>query len=131
MPRGPLPDDLATWFAEPRPAVVATLRADGAPVTSATWYDLVDGRVLLTMHDAGPRHRNLLRDPHLSLTALGTDWYRQVTVSARAVEFRPDPDRADVDALSKRYLGEPYRDHSYVPVTVLAAIEGWHAFGFE
>ena len=51
-------------------------------------------------------------------------------MSARAVEFRPDPERADVDALSQRYLGEPYRDHTYVPVTVLAAIEGWHAFGF-
>jgi len=131
VPRGPLPADLATWLAEPRQAVVATLRADGTPVTSATWYDLVDGRLLLTMHDAGPRHRNLQRDPRLSLTALGSDWYRQVTVSARAVEFRADPERADVDSLSRRYLGEPYRDTSYVPVTVLAAIERWHAFGFD
>jgi PPOX class probable F420-dependent enzyme len=131
VPRGSLPPDLATWLGEARPAVVSTLRPDGSPVTSATWYDLVDGRLLLTMHHDGPRHRNLLRDPRLSLTALGSDWYRQVTVAARAVEFRPDPDRADVDGLSQRYLGEPYRDHSYVPVTVLAAIEGWHAFGFD
>ena len=81
-------------------------------------------------HD-GPRHRNLLRDPRLSLTALGTDWYRQVTVAARAVEFRADPGRADVDALSQRYVGVPYRDPGFVGVVVLAAIEGWHAFGFD
>ena len=112
--------------------MVSTLRADGSPVTSATWYDLVDGRLLLTMHDDGPRHRNLLRDPqpvaHGPRHALvppgdGGRARRRVPARSRTAPTST-PSRW-------RYLGEAYRDHSYVPVTVLADVEGWHAFGFD
>lgn len=48
MPTVPLPDAVAALLARPNPAVMATLRADGQPVTVATWYLLEDdGRVLL------------------------------------------------------------------------------------
>lgn len=129
MPRGPLPPGLLAWLEEPRPAVVTTLRADGSPTSAATWYRLVDGRVLLSMLDGGLRDRNLQRDPRMSMTVLGTDWYAQVTVEGRAVERRPDHEFVDVDGLSQHYDGRPYRDRAFRGVTVLVEVDRWHAFG--
>jgi len=48
MPSTPVPAYLIEFLRLPQPAVMATLAADGRPVTVATWYLLEDdGRVLL------------------------------------------------------------------------------------
>ena len=45
MPSTPLPQNVLDLLAKPNPAVMATLAADGRPVTVATWYLLEpDGR---------------------------------------------------------------------------------------
>jgi PPOX class probable F420-dependent enzyme len=131
MPRGPLPPTLLDWLGEPRRAVVTTLRADGSPAPAATWYRMVDGRVQLSMEDGGLRARNLARDPRVALTALGDDWYTQVTVEGRAVEARSDPDLVEVDAISRHYDGRPYGDRTFRGVIVLVEIERWHAWGLD
>lgn len=46
MPTPPLPDDVRALLAEANPAVIATVRADGQPVTVATRY-LLDGETIL------------------------------------------------------------------------------------
>ena len=130
MARPPLPSELERFLLEPRPAVVGTVNAAGRPVTTPCWYEWTeDGRILLSMETDGPRHENLERDVRLSLTVLGDSWYDQVSLLARAVEFRPDDDFADIDRLSMRYLGQPYEDHSYSGTTVIAQVEAWHAYG--
>jgi len=87
------------------------------------------GRIVLSMDEASHRLRHLRGDPRLGLTVLGDDWYSHVSILGRAVELRPDPDLAHIDALSYRYLGEPYEDRTYRGVTVLAEIERWHTYG--
>lgn len=130
MPAAPLPDELRRFLAAPRKAVVGTVRPDGAPVTTACWYDLdAEGRLVLSMDVASHRLRHLRTNPRLGLTALGDDWYAHVSVLARAVEFRRDEDLADIDALSRRYEGVPYEDRDYTGMTVLAEIERWHTYG--
>lgn len=130
MPRAPLPDELVDFLAKPRMAVVGTVRKDGSPVTTPCWYGLeADGRIVLSMDEASHRLRHLRADPRLALSVLGDDWYSHVSVLGRAVELRPDPDLADIDALSQRYLGEPYEDRTYHGVTVLAKLERWHTYG--
>lgn len=64
MPTVPLPDAVAALLARPNPAVMATLRADGQPVTVATWYLLEDdGRVLLGLDAVRARLRAFGRTP--------------------------------------------------------------------
>ena len=46
MPTGPLPDALRALLAKPNPAVIATVRPDGQPVSVATWYLLDGDRVI-------------------------------------------------------------------------------------
>jgi PPOX class probable F420-dependent enzyme len=130
MPAAPLPAELHAFLAGPRRAVVGTVRADGAPVTTACWYGLQDdGRILLTMDRDSHRLQHLRGNPGVALTVLGDDWYNQLSVLGRAVEFREDPELADIDALSHRYLGEPYADRDYRGVSVLVDVERWHSWG--
>jgi PPOX class probable F420-dependent enzyme len=124
-----LPPELERFLARPLPAVVGTVSDKGAPVTTPCWYDWADGRFLISMAADGPRQRNLRANPRIALTVLGEDWYEHVSLLGRAVEFREDFDLADIDALSQRYLGEPYEDRSYRGVTVVAEAERWHVWG--
>ena len=117
------------FLAAPRAAVVGTIRPDGSPVTSATWYEWADGRMLLTMDAAGLRIRNIRRDPRVALTVFGDDMYTSLSVLGSAVEIREDPEFVDIDRLSLRYQGRPYEDRDWRSVTVLVEVERWHAYG--
>ena len=130
MPSAPLPPELFAFLASPRPAVVGTVRSDALPVTTPCWYGLErDGRVLLTMDRDSFRLRHLRANPHVALTVLGADWYNQLSLLGRAVEFHEDTDLADIDRLSQHYLGEPYEDRGYNGMTVLVEIDRFHTWG--
>jgi PPOX class probable F420-dependent enzyme len=130
VPAAPLPPELLAFLRKSRPAVVGTVRADGAPVTTACWYGLEDdGRILLTMDRDSHRLRHLQGEPRIALTVLGDDWYNQLSLLGRVVEVRDDPDLADIDGLSRSYLGEPYEDRSYNGVSVVFEIDAWHKWG--
>jgi PPOX class probable F420-dependent enzyme len=130
MPPAPLPPKLRAFLADPRRAVVGTVRDDGSPVTTACWYGpQEDGRILLSMDRDSHRLHHLRREPRIALTVLGNDWYNQLSLLGRAVEIREDLDLVDIDALSQRYLEEPYEDRSYNGVSVLVEIERWHTWG--
>src|SRR5437764_140349 len=119
MPQTPVPDAVGEFLARPNPAVVATLRRNGAPHSAATWYDWDDGRVLLNMDATRLRLAHMRRDPRISLTVIDEDnWYRQITLMGRVVSIAPDPELRDIDRLARRYTGKDYghraparRDH--------------------
>jgi PPOX class probable F420-dependent enzyme len=130
LPAAPLPADLERFVAKPRHAVVGTVRDDGAPVTTPCWYGIDDqGRLVLSMGHDSHRLRHIRGNPRVALTLLGDDWYSQVSVLGRAVEFREDDDLADIDGLSQRYKGVPYEDRDYRGVTVVVEIDRWHTWG--
>jgi PPOX class probable F420-dependent enzyme len=130
VPATPLPPELLAFLAGARPAVVGTVREDGSPVTTACWYGLLDdGRLMLTMDRDSYRLRHLRAEPRIALTVLGDDWYSQLSILGRAVEIRDDLDLADIDSLSRHYLGEDYEDRSYNGVTVFVEVERYHTWG--
>jgi PPOX class probable F420-dependent enzyme len=129
MPAPPLPPHVDAFLARPNPAVVATLRPDGSPHTAATWYDWVDGRVLLNMEESRLRLKFLRRDPRVSLTVLDEkDWYKQVTLMGRVVSLEDDPDLVDIDRLSQRYRGAPYRIRDRKRVSAWIEVERWYGW---
>ena len=131
MPKPPLPDDVAALLALPNPAVMATVDAEGRPVTVATWYLLEDdGRVLLNLDASRARLRHLRENPHVSLTALAEhDWYTHVSVQGRVVEVVDDVDLVDIDRLSTHYGGNPYPVRDRARVSVRVEIDRWHGWG--
>jgi PPOX class probable F420-dependent enzyme len=86
-------------------AVLATLNPDGGPQTSAMWAGR-DGEHVLFSTVAGRRkHRNLERDPRLSVTILDAeDPYNYVELRGRAT-IEEDVGRAFDIGLSWKYDG--------------------------
>ena len=128
MPRVPVPPEVDEFLAQPNPAVVATLRADGSPHTVPTWYDWDAGRVLLNMEATRLRLAHMRRDPRVALTALWEDWYRHVSLIGRVVSIEGDPDLADIDGLAVRYTGRPFSRRNAKRVSAWVEIERWHGW---
>jgi PPOX class probable F420-dependent enzyme len=129
MPKPPLPEHLQALLAKPNPAVMATLRADGAPNTVATWYLWENGRVLLNLDAGRKRLQHLRRDPRVSLTVLDeAGWWRHVSLRGRVASIVDDPDLVDIDRLSMQYLGTPYPDRERPRVSVWIEVERWYAW---
>jgi PPOX class probable F420-dependent enzyme len=130
MPELPFPDQLRDLLAKPNPAVVATLRSDGAPVSVATWYLLDGDRILLNMDHTRVRLSHLRRDPRVSLTVLDeASWYTHVSLVGTIVEMYDDEGLTDIDRLSIHYGGRPYPDRESPRVSAWMAVERWHGWG--
>ncbi len=131
MPAPPFPDAVRRLLATPNPAVMATLRRDGQPVTVATWYLLEDdGRILVNMDEGRKRLDHIRADPRVSLTVLSSDsWYTHVSLQGQVVELTPDPGHTDIDRLSSHYTGHPYPDHERGRVSARVQVQRWHGWG--
>jgi PPOX class probable F420-dependent enzyme len=130
MSTGPLPQDLQDLLSRPNPAVIATLRPDGQPVTVATWYLFENGRVLVNMDGARKRLAHMRNDPRVSLTALAEgDWYTHVSVQGRIAEWVDDVDFTDIDRLSTHYTGNAYSVRDRSRISAWIEIESWHGWG--
>jgi PPOX class probable F420-dependent enzyme len=129
VPRVPVPSELSEFLSRPNPAVIATLRADGSLHTAPTWYDWIDGRVLVNMDESRVRLEHLRRDPRAALTILGgEDWYRHVSLIGQVVSIEPDAELADIDRLAVRYTGKPFRGREAKRASAWLEPERWHAW---
>jgi PPOX class probable F420-dependent enzyme len=129
MPKPPLPAELEAFLAQPNPSVIATLRPDGSPHTTATWYLWEDGRVLVNMDEGRKRLEHLRRDPRVSITVLGDgDWYHHVTLTGRVAELGEDADLDDIDRLCRHYMGQPYSQRDRRRFSAWIEVEAWHSW---
>jgi PPOX class probable F420-dependent enzyme len=86
-------------------AVLATLNPDGGPQTSAMWVGRDGDQVLFSTVAGRRKHRNLERDPRLSVTILDADdAYNYVELRGRAT-IEEDVGRAFDTSLSWKYDG--------------------------
>jgi PPOX class probable F420-dependent enzyme len=129
MPTPPLPDTLRELLARPNPAVMATLRSDGHPVTVPTWYVFEDGRILVNLDESRKRLDHLRRDTRVSLTVLdGDNWYTHVSVIGRVAELVDDTELSDIDRIARHYTGKPYPVRDRKRVSAWIEIDVWHAW---
>ncbi|MBW9204970.1 PPOX class F420-dependent oxidoreductase [Mumia sp. zg.B17] len=130
MSKPPLPDEAIALLRRPNPCVIATVRQDGSPVTTATWYLWDDGRILVNMDEGRVRLKHLRREPRVSLTMLAEDgWATHVTVMGRVVEMHDDEGLVDIDRLSTHYTGRAYPTRDRRRVSAWIEIERWHGWG--
>ena len=130
MPPAPIPAEVDAFLRQPNNCVMATLRPDGSPHTVATWYDW-DGETLLVNLDEPRKRLEWMRaDGRVALTMIDPgDFYRHISIMGRVVDISPDTDRADIDRLSRRYVGMPYPRRRLPRVSVRIAIDRW--FGWD
>lgn len=127
----PLPEAALAIVRKPNPAVMATVTSDGRPVSVATWYLLEDdGLLMLCMNSDRARLKHLKNNGHVSLTVLAADDFgTHVSVQGHVVSIKPDEGLADIDRLSRHFLGKDYPARESPLVTVHVAIDRW--FGWS
>ncbi|MFG3660561.1 PPOX class F420-dependent oxidoreductase [Streptomyces sp. NPDC047706] len=130
MSKPPLPPEADALLAAANPCVMATLRSDGTPVSTPTWYLWENGQVLINLDEGRVRLRHLRRDPRVTLTVLDkADWYTHVTLVGRVGRTYEDEDLADIDRLARRYTGDTYPDRERGRVSAWIEVERWHGWG--
>ncbi|HSP08887.1 MAG TPA: pyridoxamine 5'-phosphate oxidase family protein [Candidatus Dormibacteraeota bacterium] len=123
-----LPKEVEDFLRKPNAAVIAAVRPDGFPMTVATWYDWVDGRVLVNMHAKRRRLAWMRQNPKVSLTFFDQDWYRHVSLYGLVESIDDDVDLADIDRLARRYTAQPFGSRSQERVSAWIAPVGWHGW---
>jgi PPOX class probable F420-dependent enzyme len=123
-----LPPKVQAFLKQPNAAVIATVRPDGFPMTVATWYDFEDGRILVNMHAERARLGWMRLNPKVSLTIFDDDWYRHVSIYGAVISIEDDPDHEDIDRLSLRYGGRPFRNRTAPRVSAWIEPKGWHGW---
>ncbi|MEU8847989.1 PPOX class F420-dependent oxidoreductase [Streptomyces sp. NPDC048564] len=130
MSKPPLPSEAVELLRRANPCVMATLRSDGTPVSTPTWYVWEDGRVLISLDEGRVRLKHLRRDPRVTLTVLdGDDWYTHVTLIGRVVETHDDEGLKDIDRLATHYIGKAYPDRVRARVSAWIEVDRWHGWG--
>lgn len=121
---------------ERRYAAIATLNESGAPQLTAMWYELQGDEVLMNTAAGRLKHRNLQRDPRMTLCVV--DGERYVTLYGRAT-LNDDQVQAQADdlRLSLRYDGPEHAEERAQAialqhrVTIRMAITHAHIRGFS
>lgn len=130
MSKPPLPPEADALLRRPNPCVMATVRSDGAPVSTPTWYLWEDGRVLISLDEGRVRLKHLRHDPRVTLTVLaGDDWYTHVTLIGRVVDLHDDDGLTDIDRLSRHYTGDAYPERKRARVSAWIEVDRWHGWG--
>lgn len=130
MSTTPIPPAIANFLAAPNPAVFASNRPDGQPVSVATWYLFENGRILVNLADSRRRLAYLRADPRVSLTVLADgDWYSHVSVQGQVTSLADDPDNSVIDRIARHYTGRDYPPRNQSRVSAWIDIDRWHAWG--
>lgn len=94
----------------PNFAAFTTLMPGGEPQTHVMWVDCDDDHVLINTEAHRQKALNAARDNRVSVCLIeaGT-FYNFVEVRGRVTEVVRGPEaRAHIDALSMKYMGQPY-----------------------
>jgi len=104
-------------------AVLATLNRDGSPQTSVIWVGRDGGDVLFSTVEGRVKHRNMVRDPRVSVTVIdAADPENYVELRGR-VSFTLDIGRRFDTELSWKYNGKDPGEDRLGAVRVVGRID--------
>ena len=94
-------------------ATFTTMLPDGLPHNTVVWidYDPDANRVLVNTERGRRKERNVRDDPRAGVLAADPEsWFRWISVAGEVDEVTTEGAREHIDALSRRYTGEDYRN---------------------
>lgn len=99
-------EDLLEWDTKSY-AHVATIGPNGEPQNNPVWFDTRDGRILFSQTTTRQKLKNVEREPRVALSILDPENpYRYLEIRGRVVAVEPDPDKAFIDRMAQKYLGQ-------------------------
>jgi PPOX class probable F420-dependent enzyme len=106
-------EDVRRFLEKPNVAVLATVSPRGRPQATPVWFMLEDNHVLINTSAGRMKLRNMEANPNVALTIVDPEnIYTYVQIRGRVVKFDREHGPRDIDRLSIRYHGRPYR---YMP----------------
>jgi PPOX class probable F420-dependent enzyme len=105
-----LPEAVVEFLQKPNLAVLGTVSPAGRPQVTPVWFLYEHGRILVNTSKGRVKLRNVEANPAVTVTVVDReDPYRYVQIQGTVVEFdRKNGDR-DINRLSQRYHGRPYK----------------------
>jgi len=105
----PLSDEIRQLLDRPNFVHLSTLMPDGSPQSAPVWVGREDNRILIGTGEGSLKAKNTRRDPRVSLSVIDMDDpYAEAQLRGRVVERRPDGDCRGMDAISRKYTGQPF-----------------------
>lgn len=88
-------------------ADVATIGPDGEPQVNPVWFGWDGARLSFSQTKARQKYRNLHKDNRIALSIVDpANPYRYMEIRGKVVDFVEDPDKAFIDSMAKKYLGQ-------------------------
>ena len=87
-------------------AVLATVNPDGSPQTSVVWVGRDGGDLLFSTVEGRVKHRNMLRDPRVSVTVIDSSDPENYVELRGTASMTPDIGRRFDTGLSWKYDGK-------------------------
>jgi PPOX class probable F420-dependent enzyme len=105
----PLSDDVKKLLDRPNFAHLSTLMPDGSPQSAPVWVGREGDRILIGTGEGSLKAKNTRRDPRVALSVTDMDDpYCEAQLRGRVVERRPDGELRGMDAISRKYTGQPF-----------------------
>ena len=85
---------------------ISTINSDGSPQLTPVWGNYDDGYVLVSTAEGRLKHKNVLRDPRVSISVVDHDNpLNMTTIKGEVIEIIPDYDYIHANKLTKQYMG--------------------------
>ena len=85
---------------------ISTIYSDGSPQLTPVWGNYDDGYVLVSTAEGRLKHKNVLRDPRVSISVVAHDNpLNMTTIKGEVIEIIPDYDYIHANKLTKQYMG--------------------------
>ena len=92
---------------------IATIMKDGSPQLSPVWADYEDEHILVNTAEGRLKHKNVLRDPRVAVSAVDkNNPLNMTTIQGKVIEIIPDYEYQHANKLTKKYMGKdsyPFR----------------------
>ena len=85
---------------------ISTINSDGSPQLTPVWGNYDDGYVLVSTAEGRLKHKNVLRDPRVSISVVDHDNpLNMTTIKGEVIEIIPDYDYIHANKLTKQDMG--------------------------
>lgn len=107
---------------------VATIGPEGEPQVNPVWFAWDGTNLRFSQTTTRQKYRNVQRDPRIALSIVDpSNPYRYLEIRGKVVEIEPDPDRAFINSMAKKYLGQDvYPWHQEGDERVVIVVEPEH-----
>jgi PPOX class probable F420-dependent enzyme len=103
-------NEVEPFLLRSRQVLVATIEEDGRPQVTPVLAAYMDGHFRFTTPHETRKARNLERDPRVTLTVLGNNFWEWVSIDGKAELLRLPGSRELLRTVYERIAGKPHPD---------------------